>query len=95
MSDRQWPLGHDRRVVIDGARSFGKPIDDETGVPTYSLWGPVRAGDPVERVAAWFDVPVQAVLDAVEYEELPKPTRVAFEEEGLASARFYGAFDEG
>jgi uncharacterized protein (DUF433 family) len=67
---RYWPLGHEGRVVIDPAREFGKPIDAETGVPTYALFRSVAAGDSRETVANWYRVPVQAVESAVKYERL-------------------------
>lgn len=75
------PMGPDSRVIIDPRRSFGRPIDGPTGVPTYSLWGPWQAGDSVEAVAEWFDAPAQAVLDAIDYEELPHATREMHERE--------------
>jgi hypothetical protein len=39
---RYWPLGADRRVVLDPAREFGAPIDAETGVPTFALFDAVQ-----------------------------------------------------
>lgn len=75
------PLGTKSRVIIDPRRSFGRPIDGPTGVPTYSLWGPTQSGESVERIADWFHVPMQAVRDAIEYEELPEETRVQHYEE--------------
>ncbi len=69
---RFWPLAHDGRVVLDPERSFGKPIDAETGVPTEALFDAVMAGDGQSHaeVAAWFDVPIAAVEAAVTYERM-------------------------
>ena len=37
---RFWPLGAGQRVVLDPERQFGKPIDNETAVPTEALIAP-------------------------------------------------------
>lgn len=66
---RFWPLGREGRVVLDVERRFGSPIDNESGVPTNSLYLAVQAGDDMATVAQWFDVPLQAVKDAVAFEE--------------------------
>jgi uncharacterized protein (DUF433 family) len=70
---RLWPKDRDGRIVIDPLRQFGKPIDAETGVPTETLYLATLAGDgqSIEDVATWFDVPVEAVDAAVEYEREP------------------------
>ena len=65
---RYWPLGRKMRIVLDPVRNFGKPIDYATGVPTFSLHAAVKAGDSMQDVAHWFDVPEEAVRQAVEYE---------------------------
>jgi uncharacterized protein (DUF433 family) len=64
-----WPLGRNRRVVLDPARAFGQPTDPASGVPTRALHGAFTAGEPVEEVARWYQVDPQAVRDAVEFEE--------------------------
>jgi uncharacterized protein (DUF433 family) len=62
-----WPIGPGR-VVLDPQRGFGKPIDYKSGVPTYPLYQMRSAGESPERISRWWNVPVQAVDDAVEYE---------------------------
>lgn len=67
---RYWPLGRSRRVVLDPAREFGAPIDARTGVPTAALFNAVatEGTNRVDKVASWFEVPLQAVRDALDYE---------------------------
>ena len=65
---RFWPLSTTGRVVLDPERRFGKPIDAPTGVPTSTLFRAIEAGEEVPCVAAWFDVPIEAVFAAVEFE---------------------------
>jgi uncharacterized protein (DUF433 family) len=62
-----WPIGKGR-VVLDPHRGFGKPIDYRSGVPTYPLYQMRSVGESSERISRWWNVPVQAVEDAVEYE---------------------------
>jgi uncharacterized protein (DUF433 family) len=66
---RFWPLGIGKRVVLDPARQFGKPIDNDTAVPTAALYNAVVAGEEPGRVAKWFDVPLDAVRAAIAFEK--------------------------
>jgi uncharacterized protein (DUF433 family) len=68
---RYWPRDREGRVVLDPQRSFGKPIDAETGVPTSALYDAVQAGggQPPKVVAEWFGVPLAAVEAAVAFEQ--------------------------
>ena len=68
---RYWPLEPAGRVVLDPERDFGQPIDAETGVPTRALYDACTAGggQDMPTVAEWFDVPLEAVRSAVEFEQ--------------------------
>lgn len=66
---RWWPLGLDRRVVIDPERSFGQPIVTPESVPTSILAKAVKAEEgSIDAVARWYMVQPKAVKDAVEFE---------------------------
>jgi uncharacterized protein (DUF433 family) len=67
---RYWPMDRDGRVVLAPERSFGKPIDAETGVPTRALYDALLAsgGQSPQVVAEWFDVPLEAVKAAAAFE---------------------------
>jgi uncharacterized protein (DUF433 family) len=65
---RWWPMGHDRLVVLDPNRSFGKPIVKKEGVATSLLGEAFRVEGNVKAVAYWYDVSEAAVKDAVEFE---------------------------
>ncbi len=64
---RWWPLGKDRRVVVDPKRSFGRPIVQE-GVATAILAGAFKAEGSVAAVANWYELPQESVNDALEFE---------------------------
>jgi uncharacterized protein (DUF433 family) len=66
---RWWPLERSRRVVIDPARAFGKPIVAREGVPTRVLGAAVASGQSLVDVARWYRVPLASARDAVHYEE--------------------------
>ncbi len=72
---RFWPLNKRGRVVLDPGRSFGQPIDEQTGVPTKTLFEALHAGkgQSIKEVARWFDVPEAAVRAAAKYEKLLAP----------------------
>lgn len=67
----QWwtPLGDDRKVVVHPARAFGAPVVLPAGIRTRVLYGSYRAEKSHESVAQWYNVTVEAVKDAVEFEE--------------------------
>lgn len=66
---RWWPLGLDRRVVIDPERAFGQPIVTPESVPTSILAKAVRAEQgSIDAVARWYLVHPKSVSDAVEFE---------------------------
>lgn len=62
------PLRWKGAVTLDPKRSFGQPIVSEAGVPTAVLADAVEAEGSLERVAHLFDVPPQAVRDALSFE---------------------------
>ncbi len=66
---RWYPLGKDRRVVVDPKRSFGRPISPE-GVPTGVLAAALKAEKTVDNVVYWFKVDPKSVTDANEYENM-------------------------
>lgn len=64
---RWWPLGKDRRVIVDPKRSFGRPIVPE-GVQTNILASSLHAGGDIRAIADWFEVSESSVSDALEFE---------------------------
>jgi uncharacterized protein (DUF433 family) len=67
---RWFPLGNGRpSIVIDPARSFGRPVVRETGVPTETLASAIKVEGSVENVARLYEVPLLAVRDALEFEQ--------------------------
>lgn len=64
---RWWPLGKDRRVVVDPKRSFGRPIVEE-GVQTNIVHLAWRAEGNTKAVADWFEISEASVNDALEFE---------------------------
>ncbi len=65
----EWrPFNGKPSIVIDPARSFGKPLAAEYGVPTIALARAAAAEKSTRRVASLFDLPVAVVNDAVAFE---------------------------
>jgi uncharacterized protein (DUF433 family) len=68
IAGRLWPLGHERGIVMDPHRSFGRPIDSESGVSSYVLYAMRKGGTPEADVANWYGVKPTAVRASVEFE---------------------------
>ncbi len=66
---RWFPLWPKQQVVVDPKKAFGRPIVSSGHVPTDTLARAVEAEGSMERVTRWFDVPMQAVRAAVEFEK--------------------------
>lgn len=65
-----WPMGRQADVVVDPCRRFGAPISACAGIPTTILASAFRGERSYARVAAWFNVELHAVRDAVRFERL-------------------------
>lgn len=56
-------------VVIDPTMSFGKPVLLESRIPTYLIAAEYHANNRnAERVAGWYAISSEEVLDAVKFE---------------------------
>lgn len=69
---RYYPLGTNKGIVLDPKRSFGKPIDEASGVSTYVLYQMARTGEETRDIAKWYGVSEESVSSAIEYESLLK-----------------------
>jgi hypothetical protein len=65
---RWWPSSKTQKIVLDPERSFGQPIEFESGVPTAALAAAAGAEGSPEAAARVWQVPVQSVLRAVRFE---------------------------
>jgi len=66
---RWWPLSRQMQILVDPDRSFGQPIEAETGVPTAILAAAAKTEGSLKSAAQRWLVPVDAVRRAVEFEE--------------------------
>ena len=55
-------------IVLDPKVSFGEPCIKGTRIATQALWALVAGGDPPERVAGAYQLPVQKVEAAIAWE---------------------------
>ena len=65
------PEGKDSPIVIDPQVRFG--MASVHGIPTEALADQVRAGDPIEMVAEDFELPLDDVIAALNYEKVSAP----------------------
>jgi uncharacterized protein (DUF433 family) len=68
---RLWPLGRDRRIVLDPQFRFGWPTvakdHKSTGIPADTVAEMVAAGESERDAASAYQIEVAAVTDAVDY----------------------------
>ncbi len=66
---RWWILGRDKRILVDPSRAFGRPIEEESSVPTGILANAFRAEGSVSGAAKAYNVSPSAIRRALEFEE--------------------------
>ena len=76
-AQRWFPVDRKRRIVLDPARNFGKPILTASGVPTETLFSAYRVEQDSRWVAAIYEVPVADVEAAIRYEKQLSEQRLA------------------
>jgi uncharacterized protein (DUF433 family) len=74
---RWWPLGRDKSVIVDPRRNLGEPTVADYGVPTRILFGAHVAGESVDAIADWYEVPIERVRDAIAFEQGRKKSSTA------------------
>lgn len=67
-ASRWWLLRNKKTIVLDPARSFGRPIVAETGVPTARLAQAVKAEGSLARVARIYELKPALIRDALSFE---------------------------
>nr|WP_180882822.1 hypothetical protein [Mesorhizobium loti] len=63
------PHNGKQSIIIDPSRAFGQPITSQFGVPTIALAEAVEAEGSIDEVARIFEVSVNVVRDAVQFED--------------------------
>jgi uncharacterized protein (DUF433 family) len=74
LAERFWPLGRDSHIVIDPRVSFGRPVIVKTAITVESISSLAAGGEAAENIAAQFDIPLAAVLEA---DRFARPTVAA------------------
>ncbi|MGH7837420.1 MAG: DUF433 domain-containing protein, partial [Candidatus Binataceae bacterium] len=69
LASTYWPLGRRHPVLLDASRSFGRPIVQRTGTPTFVLYQMRQAGEEPARLARWYQITLAELNAALEYEE--------------------------
>lgn len=65
---RWWPIGRDRRVVVDPDYGFGIPVIQGSSVRTEIIYEQVQGLVSMERIAASFNVTSEEVEHAIQFE---------------------------
>lgn len=63
------------RVCLDPKIQFGEPCIEGTRVSTHTIWSNIKAGDSLELVAKLYDLTIDDVKSAVEWEKRLDATR--------------------
>jgi uncharacterized protein (DUF433 family) len=66
---RAWRPRDNRYVILDPQRSFGKPIDNRSGVPTEVIYAAVKSEGNPNIVARLYDLDLRAVKAAVAFQK--------------------------
>lgn len=63
-----WPLGRNRRILIDPGVAFGSPVIAGTRIPVISVSNAIKAGETKRSASEWFDIPLADVKAAMAFQ---------------------------
>ena len=72
-ASRWWPLGKDKKVLVDPDYGFGLPVIDGIGLRTEIVLERMEAGESATDIADDLDVPVELIASAKQFEESRSP----------------------
>ena len=67
-ASRYFPLGKDRPIVVDPKHAFGKPTIKGTNLTTEAICSLLRGGDDTQDVADAFQISLNDVIAARDFE---------------------------
>ena len=65
---RWWINGEDQKIILDPKRSFGRPIEVESGIPTLALHNMVVSTGDIKKTAKYFETDYSCVERAHRFE---------------------------
>ena len=73
LARRWWPIGRERRVVVDPDYGYGLPVIQGSGVRTEIVYEQVQALESQERIAYSFNITLEEVEHAIQFEASRTP----------------------
>jgi len=67
LAERFWPLGKNRRIVVDPHHQFGQPVIDGTNINAASIFSMYKSGEPTSIIGSLYDLSEQQVKDAIAF----------------------------
>lgn len=67
LASRFWPLGHDKKIVVDPKRQFGHPVVGSTNIFPETLYNLYKSGESKEFIAFTYEISEQEVKDAITF----------------------------
>lgn len=70
IAERFYPLGRDKKVIIDPHHQFGQPIIEGTNIYPDTIFHLYKAGEKISRITSLYDLNEKQVKDAIDYCEM-------------------------
>ncbi len=67
LANRFYPLGKNKKIIVDPSRQFGLPVVGETNIYPETIYNLHKAGEPTKFIAYMYEIGESEVLDAIEY----------------------------
>lgn len=67
LASRFWPLGKQKKILIDPKRKFGHPITADSNIYPETLYNMFKGGDSIEMIAFTYEITQQEVTDSITY----------------------------
>lgn len=66
IAEKFWPLGKDKKIVVDPHHQFGQPVIDDTNILAETIYDMYTAGEPISFLSHLYKLSTKEIKDAVE-----------------------------
>lgn len=67
LAESYWPLGKNRKVIVDPHHAFGRPVIQGSNITTEAIYALFISGEKVDDIASQYDTDIDSIQDAVDF----------------------------
>jgi uncharacterized protein (DUF433 family) len=67
LAERFWPLGREKKIVVDPHHQFGQPVINGTNINATTIYSMYESGEQISTIGILYDLTEQEICDAVAF----------------------------